>query len=186
MSSGEPFGPWVGPMERAGARNPRSRDGRISWGGLARLAGVSTSAVTNMVYGRTAPRPATVQAVAKALRVAPEEVSAWIEMTRPVRGEYQPDPTSSLLYDHERAAFDELIRAVTRGRRREEGGSGGDSAPKTPAGGSPASNVHTLIPPDQARDLNVTGWAAQPGTPDHMPDATAGEESQDHGGDDPA
>lgn len=151
MSSEEPFGPWVEPMERAGARDPRSTDGRLSWGGLARLAGVSTSAITNMVYGRTKrPHPRTVQKVAEALGVSPETVSEWIGLARPVGRPYEPDGSSSLLYEHERAALDELIRAITRGREEKAGGERADSsAPKTSAGDEPAGKVHDLNQPDQ-------------------------------------
>jgi len=141
MSSEEPFGPWVEPMERVGARNPRSLDGRVSWGGLARKAGVSTSAITNMVYGRTrTPSPGTVQKVAEALGVSPQTVSDWLNLDRPVGKTFEPDEASSLLYDHERAALNELIRAITRDRR--EAGEDRDerSAPMNPAGESPAQD----------------------------------------------
>ena len=141
MSSEEPFGPWVEPMERVGARNPRSLDGRISWGGLARKAGVSTSAITNMVYGRTkTPSPGTVQKVAEALGVSPETVSDWLGLARPVGKTFEPDEASSLLYDHERAALNELIRAITRDRREAGEEHEGRSAPMNPVGESPAQD----------------------------------------------
>lgn len=134
MSSDEPFGPWAEAMERAGARNPRSAEGSPSWGGLARLAGLSTSAVTNLVHGRTRrPNPETVQKIAGALGVAPEVVSGWLDMPRPVGASYAPAAEASLLYEHERDALDELIRAITRGRREAGGGDAERAASKTQA-----------------------------------------------------
>ena len=76
--------------------------------------------------------------LAAALSVAPEEVSAWLKLPRPVGDPYIPDGKSSLLHEHERSALDELIRAITRDRGEVGGEREHGSTPKTPAGVSPA------------------------------------------------
>lgn len=144
MSSNEPFGPWAEAMEKAGVGDPRN--GRPSWTQLAARARVSVSAVTNMVNGKTAAKPATVQKVANALGVRPEDVSQWLGAPRPVRGPYVPAAESALLSDSEREALDNLIRAIARGRTEESDGRG-DATPNTPGPDGPApDNVRTLRP----------------------------------------
>lgn len=129
MNNSEPFGPWVEPMTNAGAVNPRN--GRPSWTQLAARAGLSVSAVTNTVYGRTRAEAPTVQKIAKALRVKPETVSDWLGTPKPVRGPYIPVDESALLSPHERDALDLLIRAIARGRDTQEGATHGHPTPTT-------------------------------------------------------
>ena len=148
MSSNEPFGPWAEAMEKAGVGDPRN--GRPSWTQLAARAGVSVSAVTNMVNGRTAAKPATVQRVADALGVRPEVVSGWLGAPRPVRGPYVPVEESALLSEQEREALDNLIRAIARGRAEESDGDG-NAAAKTQGPDGPASDNVTTLHPDTPR-----------------------------------
>ncbi|PYG00197.1 Helix-turn-helix domain-containing protein [Georgenia satyanarayanai] len=75
--------------------------------------------------------------------------------------------------------------AVLTGRiNRKEGESGGNTAPRTEAGGA-GNDVHTLSRHDQVATLDLSR-VARPGTPGNMPDTITGEESQDSGNDDPA
>lgn len=68
----------------------------------------------------------------------------------------------------------------------EKAGEGnGNPAPNTPAGESPASNVHALNREDQDPDMDARvaellagPHAARRGVPDHLPDDTTGEEPQ--------
>jgi len=156
MSSSEPFGPWVEAMERAGAVDPRN--GRASWNQLAERAGVSTSAITNMVSGKTKAKPATVQKVAVALRVKPERVSEWIGATAPVGGPYVPVPEAALLSSREREALDLLIRAIARGREDVMG----NAEHPAPIATHPSAAVSTSITPP-ALPTSPAGASPVPG-----------------------
>jgi len=183
--------PWASALVRAGFTDPRYSDDRPSLGALAEAAGVHTTTVSRMVHGRGKPKHENVEAVAAALRVDVVEVSEWARQARTEAEPYRMPAEVNLLTRREQAAITELIRAMAEARREGEGS--GDAAPKTPAGESPASKVHDLTPPDQDRDMDARvaellagPHAARRGTPEHAPDDTTGEESQDPGGDEPA
>lgn len=125
-SSDEPRGPWepwASAMIKAEAVDPRTmgkgKTPRPSWTQLARLAEVSTSTVTNTVFGRTTPSQQVVQAIAKALNELPDTVSEWLKLAAPVGGPWAPPQEAALLSRAEREALGDFIRAVTLGRREE-------------------------------------------------------------------
>lgn len=119
MNTPEPHGPWIEPMIRAKAVDPRT--GIPSWNRLATLAGVGTSTITNMVAGRTRTSPGTIAKVAAALNVTPEQVSKWVGTHRPVRHTYTPTPEAARLTEAERKALDQLITVMVRGRDEQDG-----------------------------------------------------------------
>ena len=151
MSTEEPWEPWAEAMRAAGIGNPRN--GRPSWTQLAHRAKVSTTTVTNAVTGKTAAEAPTIQAIAAALRVRPEVVSAWLGVPT-VRGPYVPPTEAALLLSHEREAIDQLIRAIARGREdvKDDG-----RPPMKPAGDDPARDdmirtTATMLPDDAAEE----------------------------------
>jgi transcriptional regulator with XRE-family HTH domain len=108
--------PWRDAMHEAGIGDPRN--GEPSWTQLAFRSGLSVSTVTNAVRRRAKASPGTIQALAFALRVAPEQVSEWIgQAPSPVGGPYVPVPEAAFLTQAERAALDDFLRAIARGRR---------------------------------------------------------------------
>lgn len=149
---------------------------------IAKKAGVDQSTVSRWLRGIGKIDPANAAALARAYHrpvieafvaadfIGPDEVDVQVTYT------VVADPTD-----------DELLELLRKrlARDQEEGGSDGDPAPKNPAGGSPANNVHTLIPPDPVASLDTAEWAARSGVPAQAPDTIAGEESQDPGDDDP-
>lgn len=158
MSSTEPTGAWADAMRRAEIGDPRN--GRPSWTQLAEKAGVSVSTVTNAVFHRTKASPATIQALALALRVRPGLVSEWIgQGSSPVGEPYVPVDEAALLSQHERDALDDLIRAIARGRR-EDGEHGGNAAPTKEAGDSAGdteiSNADQLATEMRRNNPNVS------------------------------
>jgi hypothetical protein len=108
--SDTPTGPWVEPMIRAKATDPRN--GLPSWNQLGILAGLSTSTVTAMVSGSRKTSSRSIQAVAKVLREDPKTVSEWLELQRPVHRSYQPPPEADLLTERQQKALTSLIRAI--------------------------------------------------------------------------
>lgn len=180
MSSTEPGEPWASAMRAAEIGDPRN--GRPSWNQLAARAGVSVSAITNAVKGKTRLSPPNVQRVAEALRVKPEVVSGWLRST-PVYGPYLPPPEAALLSDRERQGIDALIRALAQGRQERDG----HEQQPAPMTGDPevvsdvdraraARALRAQLPDDiAARRGRIEGEAA-PGTQD---------EPQDPGSDEP-
>ena len=112
---------------------------------LAELAGLSVETVRQTLYGGRDPSPATVRALADALRLDVRRVSEWAGQARSVVESYKPPQEADLLTKRERKAINDLIRAITatRGERREEpqqgprgpsgSGSGGRGAPIEPS-----------------------------------------------------
>lgn len=105
--------PWATWASRAGARPSRS--------GIGEKAGLPTSTISRLMTGRTTP--ATVQAVADALRVTPREVLA--AATGKSRGPWTPPLEAHLLHNDEREALGLLIQRITAGR---EGGTDAGTA----------------------------------------------------------
>lgn len=118
--STEPFGPWVEPMIKAGAVDPRREEAVPSWNRLASLAKVSTSTVTMMIDGRRAPNPRTVQKIANVLKVDPLKVSEWLELSRPVGRRYTAPPEADLLSERQQNALTTFIRALAADRREND------------------------------------------------------------------
>ncbi|WP_159622711.1 helix-turn-helix domain-containing protein [Ruania rhizosphaerae] len=179
--SNEPTGPWVEPMIRAKATDPRN--GRPSWNRLAELADVSTTTITQMVEGKRRTSPQTIGKIADALHVDPERVSEWIGRDQPVRRAWEPPGEVNLLTARQQKALAELIRAMAAPEREEVVGHADAETgptPMNPAGTPPATNVRTLhtntgvegMPP-MPDDL-----AAMDGEPGNPPDTTTGEHDQ--------
>lgn len=120
--------PWATAMIEAGFKDPRYADDRPSLGALADAAGIHTTTVSRMVHKTGAAKTQNVAAVARALRKDVVEVSAWVRQARTETEPYTAPPEADLLNRRERAALDELIRAVTE-TRREGGGHGRRPAP---------------------------------------------------------
>lgn len=136
-----PEGPWVEPMIRAKATDPRN--GRPSWNRLAELAGVGPSTITHMVRGTKRTSPETIQRVADVLRVPAGEVSAWLGLTRRVGERYAPPPEADLLTPRQREAVNELIRAIVADEQRAGAGDGN----ATPTNLASVTTLRTPSPP---------------------------------------
>lgn len=108
--SDTPTGPWVEPMKRARATDPRN--GLPSWTRLGELAGLSTSTITSMISGRRKTSTATIEKVAGVLRVEPSEVRGWLALARREQSPYRPPPEADLLTDRQRKALTDLIRSI--------------------------------------------------------------------------
>lgn len=125
VSSDNPTGPWVEPMKRAKATDPRN--GLPSWNQLGILAGLSTSTVTAMISGRRKTSTDTIEKVAAVLNVLPSEVREWLELDRKVQSRYSPPPEADLLTDRQRKALTNLIRSIVADE--QEGGTGNGKMP---------------------------------------------------------
>lgn len=144
MSTVEPSGPWIEPMRRVKAVNPRN--GRPSFRQLADLAGITTTTITNMVAGKTRPSAPTIQAVAKALNVTPEEVSSWLPRGGVVGEPWVPTSKAAQLTGSQREALDALIAAfVDAGEEDRDGEAEMTSLP---------ANIHQLAARKTSRKLD--------------------------------
>lgn len=110
-------------MRRVKATDPRN--GRPSWRQLGALSGVSTTTITNLVYGKSSPKVETIQQLAVALRVPASRVAGWLGVAR-VGESYAVPAEVHLLSARQQKALTELIRAMAE---EKGGGSGGDTAP---------------------------------------------------------
>ena len=168
----EPFGPWIEPMLKVGAVDPRGTEPRASWNALAKLAGVAVSTITNGLKGDSRVGSETIQKIAKALKVTPEEVSDWFRRSRRVGLPYIPPPEADELNVRQRKAVDELIRSIVA--EQDEGEAGGVVTP--------------IRPPRQPSDQSKTKAARRanrsPASKRSFDEAMGdvGEENQDPGG----
>lgn len=135
---------------------------------------------------KSKPSPDTIRAIGW-LAGVPEKVAfaaAGVPMPGPPFADELPPGVDNLTPRSRRAAI-EVLRALVEAEQRVGGERADSSAPKAPAGESPASKVHDLNQPDQDRDMDARvaellagPHAARRGVPDHLPDDTTGEESQ--------
>lgn len=125
--SDTPTGPWVEPMIRAKATNPRN--GLPSWTRLGELAGLSTTTVTAMISGSRKTSTKTIRKIADFLGEDTQTVSEWLELTRLVREKYDAPPEADLLTERQRKALTNLIRAIVADDK-EEGQADGNSPDK--------------------------------------------------------
>lgn len=91
-----------------------SHGARSSMRQLAERSGMSVETVRKMVYGERVPEDETVNAVADALGVDRVTVAAWAQQTRTVTEPWSPPAESDRLSQGERAALDQLIRAIVQ------------------------------------------------------------------------
>lgn len=89
-----------------------SHGARSSMRQLAERSGMSVETVRMMVYGERVPEDETVNAVADALGVNRITVAGWAKQTRTVAEPWYPPAESDRLSQSERAALDQLIRAI--------------------------------------------------------------------------
>lgn len=95
--------PWRGAMENAGTYSLRD---------LATRAGVGTTTVSDLIYGRKRTSERTLQAVAKVLRQPITTTREWAAQARGEIGPWTPPAAAAQLSDRQRKALDELIRAI--------------------------------------------------------------------------
>lgn len=167
MSKNQPNGPWASAMIDVGAVNPRIPS-QPSWRQLASMAGLATKTVIDAANGDVTATPDTLRAIAYALNVDVETVSAWISQERIVSSRYTPPAEAALLTDRQRKALTELIRSMVTDEQRAGEDRADSPAPTKAAGELPAQDDY--------------GLAYNRGTPEHQPDTITGEESQDPGG----
>jgi transcriptional regulator with XRE-family HTH domain len=79
---------------------------------LAKASGVAVETIRRMMFKTATPDVETVAAVADALGVDRGVVSGWVGLQRSVRARYDPPAEADLLTERERAALDQLIRAI--------------------------------------------------------------------------
>lgn len=102
--------PWRTAAERAGVRQ--------TYRGIGEAAGLSHVTVRRLIaQGRTTP--ATISAVADALRVSEATVTAWADVETSEWGPWVPPRESHRLNPRARQALEELIRAVTEGGQQD-------------------------------------------------------------------
>lgn len=122
---------------------------RPSMTGIGEAAGLPASTVSRLIRGRTTP--ATVSAVAQALRITEKDVLA--AATGESRGPWQPPLEAHLLTEQERDALGLIIRAIVQDRGGQSD-AGTAEAQKSPGGGP------TLLrPPGEFRQAARKGRA---------------------------
>jgi hypothetical protein len=102
--------PWAGAMKRKRLTDPRT--GQPSVSALSAAAGPAVQTCIRLIFGPGKPDPATVKAVAAALDEDVATISTWARLARPVAGPYEPPTEAAFLDERQRAALDELIRAM--------------------------------------------------------------------------
>lgn len=95
--------PWREAMEKAGAYSLRDLAGR---------AGIGTSTVSDLIYGRKSSSEPTMQATADSLRLPVTTIREWAAAARGEAGPYQPPAVANRLTERQRRALDELIRSI--------------------------------------------------------------------------
>lgn len=95
--------PWRDAMEKAGTYSLRD---------LAARAGVGTSTVSDLIYGRKLASERTMQAAADSLRLPITTIREWAATARGEVGPYQPPAVANRLTERQRRALDELIRSI--------------------------------------------------------------------------
>lgn len=95
--------PWREAMENAGTYSLRD---------LAARAGLGTSTVSDLIYGRKSTSERTMQAAADSLRLPVTTIRSWAATARGEVGPYQPPAVANRLTERQRRAIDELIRSI--------------------------------------------------------------------------
>lgn len=116
--------PWAGWLIAAGLKSPNAHRDIASARQLADRVGVHTTTVMNMMHGATDTDPATVAAVAEALRLDVRTVSRQVGQARTEQTPWVPPFEANLLSRRQQRALSELIRAMAA----EESGPRGDTA----------------------------------------------------------
>lgn len=141
-------------MVRVKATDPRN--GRPSWNRLAEMAGISTTTLTQAVEGRRRTSVSTIEKIAKALRVKPDQVIGFIGSEQRVNRYEVPDEVH-LLTERQQKALTEMIRAIAADTTGGE--HGGDTA-ATKGPGSGPDNVRERTRAE--RDRVIQTEAARP------------------------
>lgn len=134
-------------MVRVKATDPRN--GRPSWNRLAEMAGISTTTLTQMVEGRRKTSVPTIEKIAKALRLKPDQVIEWIGSERRVTRYEVPDEVH-LLTERQQKALTEMIRAIAADTAGGE--HGGDTAATKDPGSGPG-NVTPMRTPEAMQEM---------------------------------
>jgi transcriptional regulator with XRE-family HTH domain len=95
--------PWREAMENAGTYSLRD---------LATRAGLGTSTVSDLIYGRKLTSERTMQAVSDTLRLPVPTIREWAATARGEVGPYRPPAVANRLSERQRRALDELIRSM--------------------------------------------------------------------------
>lgn len=160
----------------------------------ARLAGFSIdrSAVSRYLRGEhgPAPRPATLEALASGFGLDVLELRELVGLPAGEPEPYQPPPISASLTRKQRAALDQLIKAMVKGDDDDDAGDA-EAQKKRPVKSLGEEFAQLDGVPELTRPEEVTLAARdQPGYAKikQARDAAkrVGEETQDHGGIEPA
>lgn len=170
--------PWASDMLRVGAVDNR---GNLSERALAKIAGVSNATVSRAMKGLQTPGAPTVEKIARALEIDPDEVWRRLGVERDQMDPYEPPAESAFLSHRERKLVTEMIRVLVEGRHAHPEQQPQPIDRDVPLADRPVS--------DGATQDQYT-WAAleQPSRGKAMKRAAQdlGEESQDPGTDEPA
>lgn len=128
--------PWAAAFVAVGATDRRTGPGEAapSFQALASLSGIHATTLAAMAYGTRRTSSKTIAAVAEALKLDVRVVAGWLGLKRDVREPYIPPAAANMLDRRQRAALDELIKAIAAGRGVSDAED--EQEPGTEAGGT--------------------------------------------------
>jgi DNA-binding transcriptional regulator YdaS (Cro superfamily) len=103
---------WAEALVGAGFVDPRYEHDVPSISRLAEEAGLHTTTVSRMIFGRATASARNVEAVANALGLSVVKVSGWVDQARTVPSPYQVPDEVHLLTERQQKALTELIRSM--------------------------------------------------------------------------
>lgn len=144
---------WDEALIAAGFTDRRSGKGP-SWTALAEAIGKHPSTLTAMRDGTRKTDQATIDAVAKALRLDPRLIAKWAGRARSETDPYVPPSEANLLDRDERDAVDRLISLLVRPRMTGDSSDGRQSdAEKSDDEGGGVQNVIPDVDPQELLDI---------------------------------